>query len=131
MDDSFEWRPHFEEMEFEFLEFSLVSSHWMVFSARISYKSHPSFSFFCKNPPWHMISKRSWLSTLNRHREFDIVAISLSMMRTLDKELFEAFKLPPKWFTRFLLELHNVLPNESGLMNMIEFLQEVLDETIP
>ena len=53
------------------------------------------------------------------------------MMRTLDKEVFEAFKVPPKWFTRFLLELHDVLPNESGLMNWIEFLQEDLDETIP
>ena len=51
------------------------------------------------------------------------------MMRTLDKEVFEAFKVPPKWFTRFLLELHDVLPNESGLMNWIEFLQEDLDET--
>ena len=39
MDNSIEWRPSFEEMEFEFLEFSLVSSHWMVFSARFSYKS--------------------------------------------------------------------------------------------
>ena len=58
MDDSIEWRPPFEEMKFEFLELSLVSSHWMVFSARFSYKSHPSFSSFCKNPPWHMLSKR-------------------------------------------------------------------------
>ena len=53
------------------------------------------------------------------------------MMRTLDKEVFEAFKIPPKWFTRFLLELHDVFPDESGLMNWIEFLQEDLDETIP
>jgi len=52
-------------------------------------------------------------------------------MRTLDKEVFEAFKVPPKWFTRFLLELHDVLLNESGLVNWIEFLQEDLDETIP
>jgi len=52
------------------------------------------------------------------------------MMRTLDKEVFDAFKVPPKWFTRFLLELHDVLPNESGLMNWIEFLQEDLNETI-
>jgi len=58
IDDLIEWRPSFEEMEFEFLEFSLVGSHWMVFPARFSYKSHPSFSFFCKNPPWHMVSKR-------------------------------------------------------------------------
>ena len=48
------------------------------------------------------------------------------MMRTLDKEVFKTFKVPPKWFTRFLLELHDVLPNESGLMNWIEFLQEDL-----
>jgi len=58
MDDSIEWRPPFEEIEFEFLNFSLVGSHWMVFSNRFSYKSHPSFSFFYKNPPWHMVSKR-------------------------------------------------------------------------
>ena len=51
------------------------------------------------------------------------------MMRTLDKEVFEAFKVPPKRFTRFLLELHDVFPNESVLMNWIEFLQEDLDET--
>ena len=50
-------------------------------------------------------------------------------MRTLDT-VFEAFKVPPKWFNRFLLELHDVLSNESGLMNWIEFLQEDLDETI-
>jgi len=31
MDDSFEWRPPFEEMELEFLEFSLVGFHWKVF----------------------------------------------------------------------------------------------------
>ena len=53
------------------------------------------------------------------------------MMRTLDNEVFEAFKIPPKRFTRFLLELHDVFPNESGLINWIEFLQEDLDETIP
>jgi len=40
------------------------------------------------------------------------------------------FKVPPKRFTRFLLELHNVLPNESDLVNWKEFLQEDLDETI-
>jgi len=51
-------------------------------------------------------------------------------MRTLDKEVFEAFKIPPKWFTRFLLKLRDVLPNEGDLMNWIEFLQEDLDETI-
>ena len=50
------------------------------------------------------------------------------MMRTLDKEVFEAFKVPPKRFTRFSLELHDVFSNESGLMNWIEFLQEDLDE---
>jgi len=45
-------------MEFEFLEFSLVGSHWIVFSARSSYKFYPSFSSFYKNPTWHMNSKR-------------------------------------------------------------------------
>jgi len=58
MDDSIEWKPPFEEMELEFLEFSVFGSHWMVFSARFSYKSHPSFSSFYKNLPWHMVSKR-------------------------------------------------------------------------
>jgi len=53
------------------------------------------------------------------------------MMRTLDKEVFEAFKVPPKRFNRFLLELHDVLPNESGLMNWIEFLLEDINEIIP
>jgi len=38
------------------------------------------------------------------------------MIRTVDKEVFKAFKVPPKWFTRFLLELHDVLPNESGFV---------------
>ena len=44
------------------------------------------------------------------------------MLRILDKEVFEVFKVFPKWFTRFLLELHDVLPNESGLMDWIKFL---------
>ena len=52
------------------------------------------------------------------------------MMRTPDKVVFEAFKVSPKRFTRFLLELHDIFPNESGLMNWIELLQEDLDETI-
>ena len=52
------------------------------------------------------------------------------MMRTLD-EVFEAFKVPPKRFTRFLLELHDGFPNKGGLVDWIEFLQENLDETIP
>jgi len=51
-------------------------------------------------------------------------------MRTLDKEVFEAFKVPPKWFTWFLLELHDAFSSKSGLMNWIEFLQDDLDETI-
>ena len=51
------------------------------------------------------------------------------MMRTLNKEVFEAFKISPKWFTRFLVKLHDVLPNESDLVNWIEFLQEDHDET--
>ena len=52
------------------------------------------------------------------------------MMRTLDKEVFEAFKVRPKWFTRFLFVLHDIFPNEGGLVDWIEFLQEDLDETI-
>jgi len=51
------------------------------------------------------------------------------MMRTLDKEVFKAFKVPPELFTWFLLELHDSLPNESDFINWIEFLQEDLDET--
>ena len=77
MNDLIEWRPPFEEMEFEFLEHSLVGSHWMVFSARFSYKSHHSFSSFCKNPLGTCFLRGSWLSSLNRHEEFYIVAISL------------------------------------------------------
>ena len=46
-------------------------------------------------------------------------------------EIFKALKVPPKWFTRFLFELHDVFPNESDLVDLIEFLQEDLDETIP
>jgi len=53
------------------------------------------------------------------------------MKRTLGKEVFEALKVPPKWFARILLELHDVLPNENGLMNWTEFLQEGLEESIP
>ena len=53
------------------------------------------------------------------------------MMGTLDKEVFETFKILSKWFTRFLLEMHDVLFNDSGLVNWIEFLQEDLDEIIP
>ena len=52
------------------------------------------------------------------------------MMRTLDKEVFEAFKVPPKRFTRFLLELHDIFSNKSGLVDWIEFLQEDLDKII-
>jgi len=52
------------------------------------------------------------------------------MMWTLNKEFFETFKIPPKWLIRFFLELHDVLSNESGLVNWVEFLQEDLIETI-
>jgi len=52
-------------------------------------------------------------------------------MRTLGKEVVETFKVPLKWFTSFLLELHDILSNESGLVNGIEFLQEGLDKIIP
>jgi len=53
------------------------------------------------------------------------------MMRILDKEVFKAFKVPQKRFTELLLELHDILPNESSLMNWIEFLQEDLDKIVP
>ena len=64
-------------------------------------------------------------------KNFTLSPFLYSMMRTLDNEVFEAFKVPPKRFTRFLLELHDVFSNESGLVDWIEFLQEDLDETIP
>jgi len=48
------------------------------------------------------------------------------MMRTLDKEVFKAFKVPLKRFIRFLLELHDVLPNESGLVKWIDFFKKTL-----
>jgi len=41
IDDSIEWRPLFEEIEFVFLEFLGVDSYWKVFSARSLDKSHP------------------------------------------------------------------------------------------
>jgi len=53
------------------------------------------------------------------------------MMRALGKEVFEMFKVPPKWFTKFFLELHDILPNESGIVDRIEFFQENLNEIIP
>ena len=105
-------------MEFEFREVLLVGSHWMVFSARLLYKSHPS----AKISLGTCFLRGSWSNSLNCHKEFGIVAISLFHVRTLDKEVFEAFKVPPKWFTRFLLEVHDIFPNESGLINWIEFL---------
>ena len=52
-----------------------------------------------------------------------------AMMRILGK-VFEIFKVAPKRFTRFLLELHDVHPNESDFVNRVEFLQEDLDEII-
>ena len=54
-----------------------------------------------------------------------------AMMRALGKEVFEMFKVSPKWFTKFLLELHYILSNESGLMNVVEFFQKDLNEIIP
>ena len=44
------------------------------------------------------------------------------MIRILGKEVIEIFKVPPKWFTGFLLELYVVLPNESGFVDKLEFL---------
>jgi len=41
MDDSIEWRLPFEEIGFAFPYFSGVGSHWRVFLARSSNKSHP------------------------------------------------------------------------------------------
>jgi len=52
------------------------------------------------------------------------------MMRTLGKEVFETFKVPPERFARFLLELHDILPNKSGLVDRVEFLQKNPEEII-
>jgi len=52
-------------------------------------------------------------------------------LRTLAKEVFEMFKIFLKWFTKFLLKLHDILPNESVLVDGIKFLQEKLDKIIP
>ena len=52
------------------------------------------------------------------------------MMWTLGKEVLKIFKVSPKWFTRFLLELHDVLPNQSDFVDKVEFFQEDLDEII-
>ena len=51
------------------------------------------------------------------------------MMRTLDEEVFEAFKVPPKWFTRFLPELHDILSNDGGFVNWVEFLKKILKKS--
>ena len=40
-------------------------------------------------------------------------------------------KVPPKCLTKFLLELHDILSNQSGLVNRVDFLQENSDEIIP
>jgi len=40
------------------------------------------------------------------------------------------FKVPPKKFTRFLLKLHYVFPNESDFIDKVEFLYEDLHEII-
>jgi len=69
---------------------------------------------------WHTwFLRRSWLSSLIVKENLALSPFLNSLMGTLDKEIFKAFKIPPKWFIRFLLELHNVLPNKSGLMNWI------------
>ena len=117
MNDSMGWRPPLEEIGFVFLDFFGAGSHGMIFSARSSNSSHPWFSFFNKNSPWHMVSKRSWFGSLNHHREFGIVANSLCHDESIGKEVFETFKVPRKWFTKFFLELHYILPNESDLMD--------------
>ena len=70
------------------------------------------------------------MSSLNCHREFGILVIPLFHDKDIRQGGFEAFKVSPKQPIRFSLELHNVLPNESGHMNWIKFLQEGLDETI-
>ena len=113
MDDFIEWRPSFEEMEFEFLE--SVPIGW---SFHLDSHINPIIHFH----PFARISldiwflRGSWLSSLNLIENLALLSLLYAMMRILDKEVFEAFKVPPKWF-RFLLELHDVLPNESGLVN--------------
>ena len=71
-----EWRPSFEEIEFEFLEVSLVGSHWMVFSARFYINPILHFHPSVRIPLGTCFLRGSWLNSLNRHKEFDIVTIS-------------------------------------------------------
>ena len=51
------------------------------------------------------------------------------MMRTLDKEVFKAFKVPPKRFTRFLLELHDVLWIEFFKKTLMKPSYDVIEPT--
>ena len=78
MDDSIEWRPPFEEMEFEFLEVSLVEVPigWSFpLDSHINFflNFHPS----ARIPLDTYFLRGSWSNSLNRHKEFSIVAISL------------------------------------------------------
>ena len=117
-------------MEFEFLEFSLVSSHWMVFSARFLYKSHPSFSSFCKNPLGTWFLRESWFGNLNHHREA-LSPFLYVMMSVLGNEILKALKVSPKRFIRVMLKLHDVFLNECGLMDWVDFFLKILKKIIP
>jgi len=66
---------------------------------------------------------------LVHHREFDTVASSLCHDITLGKKVFEMFKVPPKWFIKFLLELHDILSNESDIMDKVNFFKKTLTKS--
>ena len=96
MDDSMQWRPPFEEIGLVFLDFSEVSSHWMVFSVRSSNISHSWFYPFARIPLDRWFLGGSSFGSLNCHRELDIVTIFYAMMRTLGTEVLEIFKVLSK-----------------------------------
>ena len=76
MDDSIEWKHPFEEIELVFLDFSRVGSHWCVFLARSSNKSHPWFSSFCKIPRGTWFLREFFSGSLNCHRLIGIIVTS-------------------------------------------------------
>jgi len=51
------------------------------------------------------------------------------MMRALGKKIFETFKVFPKQFVYFLLELHYVLANESNFVDRVDFFKKALNKS--
>ena len=71
------------------------------------------------------------LDNQDYHNESGIAATLYAMVWTLGKEVFEILEIFPKRFVRILSKLHDVLPNESSLMNQVEFLVENLNKIVP